>query len=147
MAGDLSKISGKKSSLENDSKELVDAWFDEVGKWTQWQTAYADNYRQRYCEWLSTTDETEAENGDKRLLPFDGASDQKPLEIDDVCNSLTALMLRALNAADISAFPANHSNLAAARQTADFMKFYVRKKMADCAGQWECACQWMAEAG
>lgn len=147
MAGDLSKISGKKSSLENDSKELVDAWFDEVGKWTQWKTAYADNYRQRYCEWLSTTDETEAENGDKRLLPFDGASDQKPLEIDDVCNSLTALMLRALNAADISAFPANHSNLAAARQTADFMKFYVRKKMADCAGQWECACQWMAEAG
>lgn len=131
-----------------DNEDKIEQLFQRVvSEWSDWVDVAKSNSQNRFCDWLSSADEKDFINGDFRPLPFDGASDSKPFEIDDICNTLTAFKIHALDSAEIIATPVNHNNLPAANLTANFLAWYLRTRMAKYRPQWKLASQISEECG
>lgn len=131
---DIEKLSGLFSDAENNLKAIYD---------------YSEKMHDaRFCSWDGQAQDGRKHGTDKApAFPWEGASDLRTFNIDDITNKLSAIAMHAYSNARIVASCADNADPVAAGAAEQFMDWYLKKAIPTARRNLKLLSQWSISLG
>lgn len=105
-------------------------------------------HRERFCDWPGRSRDGKKHGTQSApAFPWEGASDLRTWNIDDITNKLCALASHSLDNAKVSAFCASGADPAAAGESEQFMDWYLKRALPSARRNFKLAAQWGVSFG